>query len=920
MAKVRIYDIAKELGTPPKELVTMLEGLGIQGKTPSSSIEDTTARSLREMISHKNNPTPAPAPEPVAPAAPATPTKFQDFRGQSRPNGNGSGGARPNAPRPNAGAARPPGPAPSASGDDVASDRVQDFREARPIEGTVQNPARSGPGARSDAPRPGGGGYQGNRNNNNSNQGGGNSSNQGGSRPSYNSQNSGGSNRAPVDPGTSTNPFNNTARPGAPINEGPSTMPGAQNPAPGTPPAGAPGVPGIPGAAPITPGSRPGPANAGFGGNRPAFNANKRMGNFRGSRSDQRNLRMGNARGERRPRYDERELRDQIDESGQPVAGSTLMIPENITVGGLADKMGRSPSEIIKKMFAMNIIRSSNQVLTVDLASQLARDFGYSIEVETSRVERHLEEVDTEALVPVPPVVTIMGHVDHGKTSLLDIIRSANVQAGEAGGITQRIGAYEVDHNGETIVFLDTPGHEAFTRMRARGAHVTDIAILVVAADDGVMPQTREAVDHARAAKVPIIVAMNKMDRAEADPNRVKGELAELGLIPEDYGGDTVVIPVSAKTGQGVQELLDMILLVAEIQELKANPEGFAQGTIIEARQDGKRGAVATVLVHKGTLKVGDNVVVGESYGRVRAMFDFKGTPIAKAGPKKPVSLLGLNSAPQASDQLVVVDGARAAREAAEAFTAESKDALAVQSQVSLKDLFAKIQKGAAKELNVIIKADGMGSVEAMAQSLQKLEHPEVRVRILSRGVGNVSENDVNLAEASQAIIIAFAAGTEPSAFTLADRDKVEIRTYNVIYDAINDVKAAMDGMLTPIYEEKLAGEAEVRALFSSARAGTIAGCSVREGKVVAGSMLRVWRSGQRIFEGRIDTLKHLKADVKEMISGQECGISCSNFNDFREGDVLQSIILERIKRGIDDAPGKEPARVGAPELSASRR
>ena len=921
MAKVRIYDIAKELSVPPKDLVSMLERLGIQGKTPSSSIEDTTARSLREMTANKNNPTPPPAPQPVAPAAPAAPTKFQDFRG-ARPNGNGNGGARPSngaISRPNA--ARPPAPVNQAPASDVPSDRVQDFREERPIEGTVQNPARSGPGARSDAPRPGQNqsrGYQGGNNRGGGNQG-------GGSRPPYQGggQSSGPSNngRPPVDPGTSTNPFNNTARPGAPVNEGPTTMPGAQNAAPGTPPAGAPGVPGMPGAAPITPGSRPGPANAGYGGNRPAFNANKRMGNFRGSRTDQRNLRLGNGRGERRPRYDERELRDQVDASGHPAPGSTLLIPENITVAGLAEKMGRQPSELIKKLLlSMNVQRSSNQPLTVDLASQIARDYGYQIEVETSRVERHLEEEDTEALVPVPPVVTIMGHVDHGKTSLLDIIRSANVQAGEAGGITQRIGAYEVDHNGEAIVFLDTPGHEAFTRMRARGAHVTDIAVLVVAADDGVMPQTREAVDHARAAKVPIIVAMNKMDRAEADPNRVKGELAELGLIPEDYGGDTVVVPVSAKTGQGVQELLDIILLVAELQELKANPEGHAQGTIIEARQDANRGAVATVLVHKGTLKVGDNVVVGESFGRVRAMFDYKGAAISEAGPKKPVSILGLGSAPQASDQLVVVESARAAREAAQAFTAESKDALAVQSQVSLKDLFAKIQKGATKDLNVIIKADGMGSVEAMAQSLQKLEHPEVRVRILSRGVGNVSENDVNLAEASQAIILAFGAGTEPSAFTLADRDKVEIRTYSVIYDAINDVKAAMDGMLTPIFEEKLSGEAEVRALFSSARAGTIAGCYVRDGKVVAGSMLRVWRNGQRIFEGRIDTLKHIKADVKEMISGQECGISCSNFNDFREGDVLQSIILERIKRGIDDAPGREPARVGAPELSASRR
>jgi translation initiation factor IF-2 len=873
MAKIRIYDLGHELNVPPKDLVTMCETLGLPNKTPSSSIEDTTARALREMILRKNAP-PAPPEEKPAPAPAPTPTKFQDFRSNVGRGAAGANPARANVHRSGMGSspAAPAAPRAASSSEDVSSDKLQDFRETRDVGGIVQNPARSGPGARSDAPRPG------------------------------------------------TNPgFNNAPRPGGPTS-GPSNSAAPNTGAPGATP-GAPGTPGAAPGAPVTPGSRPGPANAGFGGNRPAFNANKRMGNFRGSRSDRRAL--NNGRGERRPRYDERELNDEVDVSGQPTEGSTIEIPENITVTDLAARMGRTPSELIKKLFSMNIMRAANQPLPTEVASQIARSYGYSIEVATSRLERQQEEEtasDSEAMVSVPPVVTIMGHVDHGKTSLLDIIRSANVQAGEAGGITQRIGAYEVDHNGETIVFLDTPGHEAFTRMRARGAHVTDIAVLVVAADDGVMPQTREAIDHARAAKVPIIVAMNKMDRAEADPNRVNGELAEVGLIPEDYGGDTVVIPVSAKTGQGVQELLDMILLVAELQELKANPTGPAEGTIIEANQDANRGAVATVLTTRGTLSVGDNIVVGEVFGRVRAMFDYKGEAIQKAGPKKPVSILGLGAAPAASDHLRVLPGAREAREAAQDFAAESKDALQVQQQVSLKDLFSKMQKGAAKDLNLIVKADGQGSVEAMCQSLQKLEHPEVKVRILSRGVGNVSENDVNLAEASQAIIVAFAVGTESAAFSLADRDNVEIRSYTVIYDAIDDVKAAMAGMLSPIYEERLAGTAEVRATFSSAKAGTIAGCYVLDGKIIHNSVLRVFRAGNRIYEGKLDSLKHVKANVREMSAGQECGIACSNFNDFQEGDILQSIIMDRIQRAIDDTPGKEPARVPAPELSASRR
>ena len=821
MAKIRVYELAKELKVQPKELLELLSTIGVMGKVPSSSIEDTAARSLRQMISNKNNP-PAAEPEPT----PAAPKAFKTFDRAAR---------------------RPPV---KEVPTDVASDKIEDFREAAPVGGAVvQNPAKSGPGARSDATR--------------------------------------------------------MAPPPAPAKPAAPPVKSASNGAPATPPPNVPATP---------PAPTPGPQAGGqFGGNRPAFNQNRRTGqNFRNQRGGRRQNRF--ERTERGPRFGDRNFEIEVDPETMPQAdeGTVLTMPSQITVAELATKIDIAPGELIKKLFAMNVPRAANQPIGIDIASQLVAQYGYTIEVETARAERHLEEENVDELVSVPPVVTIMGHVDHGKTSLLDIIRSANVQGGEAGGITQRIGAYETEHNGETIVFLDTPGHEAFTRMRARGAHVTDIAILVVAADDGVMPQTREAIDHARAAKVPIIVAMNKMDRAEADPDRVKGQLAEVGLIPEDYGGDVVVIPVSAKTGQGVQDLLDMVLLVTEIQELQANPTGLATGTIIEANQDPARGAVATVLVHRGTLKVGDDIIVGEVAGRVRAMFDYKGDAVKTAGPKKPVSILGLSSTPQASDSLQAVGSAKEARERAQQFAEDARAGKFEGSEVSLNELFTRIQKGAAKELNVIVKADGQGSVEAMCQSLQKLEHDEVRVKIIGRGVGAVSESDVMLAEASKAIVIAFAVGTDSSAHSLSDRDHIEIRSYNVIYDAIDDVKDALEGMLTPIYDERLSGEAEVRDTFSSTKAGTIAGCYVQAGKMVAGSTLRVWRGSKQLYDGRLDSLRHVKSIIKEISAGQECGISAHHFNDFREGDILQSVVKVRVKRGIEDE-ARDPKTVGPP-------
>ncbi|MDF2439309.1 MAG: translation initiation factor [Abditibacteriota bacterium] len=843
MAKIRVYELAKELQVQPKELLELLTTIGVTGKVPSSSIEDTAARSLRQMIENKNNPQAASATE-DAPSQNSAMT-FQNFRSNTRRTG----------------------------GDfstEVSSDVIEDYREQVDLgDVVVQGPAKSGPGARRDAPRP----------------------------------------AAPASPAPAPSaPVNRVA----PASKGAPSAPAGSNGTPSGPSTGGPSN-GAAGSAPAAgangTGATPPPPAPTFGGRGGGRNDFRRGGN-RGGRFGGR----GGNRFEGRGRdfnfnAPEAEVQAVIDPADQK-----LTIPESITIAELAQKLNKPAAELIRKLFMMNIMRSANQAVGADVASQIAGQYGYTIEVATARSERHLEEEDADAVVPVPPVVTIMGHVDHGKTSLLDIIRSANVQTGEAGGITQRIGAYETEHNGETIVFLDTPGHAAFTRMRARGAHVTDIAVLVVAADDGVMPQTREAIDHARAAKVPIIIAMNKMDRAEADPDRVKGELAELELIPEDYGGDTVVIPVSAKTGQGVQELLDMLLLVAELQELKANPTGFATGTIIEANQDPQKGAVATVLVHKGTLRVGDYVVVGEVHGRVRAMFDYKGDNVEEAGPKKPVSVLGLSAVPNASDTLKAIGSSREARELAEQFRSDSLSAKHAGSAPTLQDLFAKIQKGAVKELNLIVKADGQGSIEAMVQSLQKLAHEEVRVKIIGRGVGQVSESDVMLAEASQAIIIAFSVGVDPAAASLADREKIEIRRYDVIYDAINEITAALEGMLAPVYEERLSGEADVRQIFSSTKAGTIAGCLVQSGKLIAGSTLRVWRKGNKIYDGKLDNLRHVKQDVKEQVAGQECGVSTDRFNDFQIGDILQSIIMEPVKRNIED---KKQARavVGPPEV-----
>ena len=579
------------------------------------------------------------------------------------------------------------------------------------------------------------------------------------------------------------------------------------------------------------------------------------------------------------------------------------MTAETITVKDLSERIGKPVSEIIKKLLLLGIIASINNELDYDTAQLVCSEFDVELELKLAETaEEALEAEDTEddeaSLVKRPPVVTIMGHVDHGKTSLLDYIRKAHVTAGEAGGITQHIGAYTVTINGETITFLDTPGHEAFTAMRARGAQVTDIAILVVAADDGVMPQTIEAINHAKAANVPTIVAINKIDKNTANADRIKQELTEYGLVAEEWGGDTIMVPVSAITGEGVDTLLEMILLVAEMQNLRANPNRKARGAIIEAQLDKGRGPVATVLIKNGTLKIGDTIVAGTAYGRVRAMVNDRGERVKAAGPSEPVEVIGFNDVPSAGDTFSAVNDDRLSRQVAE----ERKDKLRAaliknSSKASLDDLFSQISAGQTKELNLIIKADVQGSVEAVKQSLEKLSNDEVRVRVIHGGVGAITETDVMLASASNAIIIGFNVRHDNAVRDIAERENVDIRLYRVIYNAIEDVEKAMKGMLAPQYKETILGRAQVRQTFKVSGVGTIAGCYVTEGKIQRNATARLLRDNVVITEAKIDSLKRYKDDAREVGANFECGIGLERFNDIKEGDVIECFTMEEVER-----------------------
>ena len=581
----------------------------------------------------------------------------------------------------------------------------------------------------------------------------------------------------------------------------------------------------------------------------------------------------------------------------------TIVIPETITIKELAEKMKLQPSAIVKKLFLQGTIVTINQEIDFEKAEEIAMEYDVLCEKEKkiNVIEELLreEEEDEKDMVSRPPVICVMGHVDHGKTSLLDAIRQSNVTSREAGGITQHIGAYVVEANGQRITFLDTPGHEAFTAMRMRGAQATDIAILVVAADDGVMPQTVEAINHAKAAGVEIIVAVNKIDKPSANVERVKQELSEYELIPEDWGGSTVFVPVSAHTKEGIPELLEMILLTAEVKELKANPNRKARGLVIEAQLDKGRGPVATVLVQKGTLKVGDSIAAGSCYGRVRAMMDDKGNRVKEAGPSTPVEILGLNDVPNAGEVFVVLQNEKEARSFAETFITEGKNKLIedTKAKLSLDDLFSQIKAGNVKELPIIVKADVQGSVEAVKQSLVKLSNEEVVVKVIHGGVGTINESDVTLASASNAIIIGFNVRPDATAKSIADREKVDMRLYRVIYQAIEDVEAAMKGMLDPIYEEQVTGHAVVRQTFKASGVGTIAGSYVLDGKITRGSKARITREGEQIFEGPLASLKRFKDDVKEVNAGYECGLVFEGFNDLKEDDMIEIYIMVEVPR-----------------------
>jgi len=597
-------------------------------------------------------------------------------------------------------------------------------------------------------------------------------------------------------------------------------------------------------------------------------------------------------------------LMDLLKESDENV----IKVDGTLTVQQLAEALEKPVTEVIMKLMKMGTMASLNQEVNFEIASHLASEYGFTLvagsndeEVEEEIEElMQIEEDKEEDLKPRPPVVTVMGHVDHGKTSLLDAIRSTHVTTSEAGGITQHIGASEVSINGQKIVFLDTPGHEAFTAMRARGAQVTDIAILVVAADDGIMPQTIEAINHAKAAGVPLIIAINKIDKPAANQDRVKQELSEQGLLVEDWGGDVIAVPVSARQRTGIDTLLEMILLVSEMEELKANPNKRAVGTVVEAELDKGRGPVATVLVQGGTLNVGDPIVCGVASGKVRAMINSKGKRVKTAGPSTAVEILGLSEVPQGGDQFVAVPSDKIARNVAEKRQHIAREEMLKSNQrMSLDQFFEQMNEGQVKELNIVIKADVQGSVQAVKQSLEKLSNEEVAVRVIHGGVGAINESDVMLAAASNAIIIGFNVRPVPSAESLAEKESVDVRSYTIIYKAIEDIQAAMSGMLDPEYRDEDTGKAEIREVYKISGVGTVSGCYVTSGKIFRNGKVRIVRDGIIIHEGEIQALKRFKDDVKEVNNGYECGMSFVNYNDIKVGDIVESYVTKEIERKL---------------------
>ncbi|AZK47751.1 translation initiation factor IF-2 [Paenibacillus lentus] len=843
--KLRVYEYAKSLNMSSKEIITILKRLNIPVNNHMSVMENDAVSRVEQFFKDIKSSAAAKR-EGSEPTKSTAKSSAPASAGGSQTPKTGAGAG--------AGQREDQGQSLRTSSNTPSNTKNQQEKQVS-MNNRTQNANTSSQAGGTQATqernnRPSGGNQQGNRNNSQatrgSSQGGQRTNaNSGASRPGQGSGNAAASNRSQGAP----------ARPGQ-SNDGRSQGQGQRK------------------------GNNNRPGQRRFDDNRP--------GNYKNNRGGK------GGRGKNAPQQPPREKIDNTPKK--------IIVRGNMTVGEAAKLLHKDASEVIKKLIMLGVMATINQELDIDTILLLAGEFGVEVEVkipvEEDRFET-LEENDDEAdLLERPPVVTIMGHVDHGKTTLLDAIRSTNVSSGEAGGITQHIGAYQVEINNKKITFLDTPGHEAFTAMRARGAQLTDITIIVVAADDGVMPQTVEAVSHAKAAGLPIIVAVNKIDKPTANPDKVKQELTEHGLVPEEWGGDTIFVNVSAKQRMGLEDLLEMILLVAEVNEYKANPDKRARGAVIEAELDKSRGPVARVLVQHGTLKVGDAFVAGNCFGRIRAMVNDKGRRLKEAGPSTPVEITGLTEVPLAGDPFMVFEDERKARSIADkrAITQRQSE-LGGNTRVTLDDLFRHIKDGEIKDLNVIIKADVQGSVEALKGSLEKIEVEGVRVKIIHSGAGAITESDIILAAASNAIVIGFNVRPDNQTKATAEQEKVDIRLHRVIYKAIEEIEQAMKGMLDPEYKEVVIGHAEVRDTFKLSRVGTIAGCMVTSGKITRNAETRLVRDGIVVYEGKIDSLKRFKDDAKEVAQGYECGITLDNFNDIKEGDIIEAFIMEAVER-----------------------
>lgn len=836
MSKMRVYEFAKENNISSKKIIQLLEDMGKPVSSHMAVIGDQEIKTLESQLAPKKE-----TKSETAPANHAGQTGERRNQGSNQNHNSGrSGGGR------DANRGTHQNNSQQRSGERSGQSGPRQHSGQRPNSGSN----RQGTGAR---PNSGGRPQSGQR------PSGGGGRPQSGNRPTMNTGSRPQSGNRPAG-GGGQRPQSGANRP---TNSAPSDKPSRQDDR-----------------------RRPDKAKRDH-----SYSSNKEDGKFQNGRQRNRKGKRNRHDGPKTPRQDmEIKLPEKI----------TFL--DSLTVSELAEKLGRQATEIIKKLMPLGVMATKNQVLDKDTIELICNDYGVKVEEEVLFDESAFEDygmgIDKETAVTRPPVVTIMGHVDHGKTTLLDSIRHTRVTEGEAGGITQHIGAYQVTHEGKKITFLDTPGHAAFTTMRARGAQITDITVLVVAADDGVMPQTVEAINHAKAANVPIIVAVNKMDKEGANPDRVMQELTEHALVPEEWGGDTIFVKLSALKGEGIDELLEMILLIAEVEEYKANVDALATGSVVEAELDKGRGTVATLLVQNGTLRIGDPIVVGNSFGRVRAMVNDLGRRVKTAGPSTPVEITGLNDVPHAGDPFMVFEDEKKARQIGEARADKQRVADRHESsKVSLEDLFQKIQEGNIKDINVIVKADVQGSVEAVASSLRKIDVEGVRVNIIHTGAGAITESDIILASASNAIIIGFNVRPDGNAKKTAEAEQVEIRLYRVIYDAIDEMEAAMKGMLDPEFEEKVIGQVEVRTTFKVSKIGTIAGGYVTEGKISRDAGIRLIRDGIVIYEGKVDTLKRFKDDAKEVSAGYECGITLENFNDVKEGDTMEAFVMEEVKR-----------------------